>query len=249
MEVLVQLVAMKRVADQAYRLIADSLRRGVYPPGSRLPGERDLSEQLGVSRSTLREALERLADEELLTRSAQRGWFVPRQVVGEPPSTLQSFTEMVRSRGLVPTTRMLSRASGRATLAQAEQLGVAPASPVLTLTRLRGMNGTPVCVDVSVLPLPLAAPLAEAELDGESLYERLDVLCGIRIGRSAYSVQAEAADAELAQLLDIPAGSPVLLAEEIAYTADGAPVLIGVNRYRGDAYRFEADLYRSIDPV
>jgi GntR family transcriptional regulator len=59
-------------------------------------------------------------------------------------------------------------------------------------------------------------------------------------------VQADAASAELAPLLDIAPGSPVLIGREVAYTPEGRPVLLGVNTYRGDAYRFEADLYRAL---
>src|ERR1700743_3700001 len=92
---------------QAYRKLSDLLRRSSFPPGSRLPGERDLATRIGVSRSTLRKALDLLVDREMLDRSPKRGWFVPSHVVGEPPSTLQSFTEMARSRGLTPGAHVL----------------------------------------------------------------------------------------------------------------------------------------------
>jgi GntR family transcriptional regulator len=65
------------------------------------------------------------------------------------------------------------------------------------------------------------------------------------VHRSAYSVQAVAADEKLAALLNIDPGAPVLVGREVAYTSDGLPILVGVNHYRGDAYRFEAELYRA----
>jgi GntR family transcriptional regulator len=234
------------VSDSVYRRLTDSIRRGVYPPGARLPGERALAEQLQVSRSTLRIALERLESETLLSRSAQRGWFVPRPTVGEPPSTLQSFSEMARLRGLRPTAEVLEKAVRTATLDEAAKLGIAPGAAVLTIVRLRGMEGTPVCVDSNVLALAAVEPLVDADLTDQSLYDCLERLCGIVIERSAYSVQADAASAELAPLLDIAPGSPVLIGREVAYTPEGRPVLLGVNTYRGDAYRFEADLYRAL---
>ena len=95
-------------AAEAYRKLTDALHRGVFTPGSRLPGERDLAVSLGVSRSTLRQALGELAQQGTLERSSQRGWFVAHHVVGEPPSTLQSFTEMARARGLTPQSRILA---------------------------------------------------------------------------------------------------------------------------------------------
>ncbi|MCU1556111.1 MAG: hypothetical protein JWN09_106 [Microbacteriaceae bacterium] len=233
------------VSDVVYRRVGESIRRGVYAPGARLPGERHLSEQLGVSRATLRVALERLEDEEALSRSAQRGWFVPRPTVGEPPSTLQSFTEMARSRGLHATATVLDQSVRSATIDEATRLAIAPGAKVLSIVRLRGMDGTPVCVDSNVIPLALGAPLVEVDLTDQSLYENVERLCGVVIDRSAYAVQADAATAEMAPLLQIAQGSPVLIGREVAYTSDGRPLLLGMNTYRGDAYRFEADLYRT----
>ena len=228
----------------AYEQLTRALLVGRYAPGSRLPGERDLASQLGVSRATLRLALSRLESEGTLQRSAQRGWFVPTQVLGEPPSTLQSFTEMARARGLRPTARVMRQEVRPATMEEAGKLRIAPAAPVIEIDRLRGMDGTPVCFDVVVFGEHRAAAMATVDLTDVSLYDELRRRCGIEVHRSAYTLMAESADADLARLLGITAGAPVLVGDEVAYTADGAPVLIGHNKYRGDAYRFEADLFR-----
>lgn len=231
---------------ETYRRLSDALRRGVFPEGGRLPGERDLAGSLGVSRSTLRRALGRLADEGKLDRSSQRGWFVSRSVVGEPPSTLQSFTEMAKARGLSPRSRILSRRERPATFEEAEQLGIAPAARVLELHRLRSLDGVPVCLDRSVVVLALAAELAALDLTDRSLYETLESECGVRIARSSYTVRADACDEETAGFLEVEPGAPVLIGEELTYTDDGTPILAGRMTYRSDAYRFQADLFRSI---
>jgi GntR family transcriptional regulator len=234
------------VVTETYRRLSDALRRGVFPAGGRLPGERDLAGSLGVSRSTLRHALGRLADEGKLDRSSQRGWFVSRNVVGEPPSTLQSFSEMARARGLSPRSKILSRRERPATFEEAEQLGIAPAARILELRRLRRLDGVPVCLDSSVIVLARAARLAEIDLTDRSLYETLERECGVRIARSSYTVRADAGDEETAGLLEIELGAPVLVGEEVTYADDGAPILTGRMTYRSDAYRFQADLFRSI---
>ena len=231
---------------QTYLKLTEGLHRGVYPPGSRLPGERDLATTLGVSRSTLRQALGRLARQGALERSSQRGWFVPRRMVGEPPSTLQSFSEMARARGLSPQSRVLSRQERPATFDEAGRLRIAPASRVLEVRRLRGLDRVPVCVDTSVIVLDQARGLAEVDLTDRSLYATLEQVCGIRIARSAYTVCADAASPQVAELLEIEPGSPVLVGEEITYAVDGTPVLCGVLCYRHDAYRFHADLFRPV---
>ncbi|MFD2078026.1 GntR family transcriptional regulator [Actinopolymorpha cephalotaxi] len=233
-------------AALAYARLAGALRRGVYPEGTRLPGERDLAGQVGVSRMTLRQALARLAGEGHLERSAQRGWFVPRRMVGEPPSVLQSFTEMARSRGLRPTSRVLSTQSRPATPEEARRLGLAGASTVLEIRRLRGLDDAPVCLDTTVLAGDRSGGLDGADLTDRSLYEALHTLCGVAVARSSYTVQAHAAAPEPARLLDLAVGAPVLVGSEVAYDTDDLPVLCGTTLYRGDAYRFQADLYRPL---
>lgn len=135
----------------AYARLAEALRRGVYPDGTRLPGERALATQFGISRSTLRQALGRLAKEKQLDRHAQRGWFVPQRVVGEPPSVLQSFTEMARARGMRPTSHILSARRRGATLEEAERLMTAPSADLLEIRRVRAMDLVPICLDTTVL--------------------------------------------------------------------------------------------------
>jgi GntR family transcriptional regulator len=152
---------------------------------------------------------------------------------------------MARMRGLTATATLLEKAQRSATFDEAVRLGIPPAAQVLELVRLRGMNSTPICVDTNVIPMTFAEPLLAADLTDRSLYEMLETLCSVSIHRSAYSVQAAAAPADIATLLTIPPGSPVLIGREIAYDRVGRPILIGNNTYRGDAYRFEADLYRA----
>jgi GntR family transcriptional regulator len=237
-------VTLPTAASHAYEQLVQDLDAGLYAAGNRLPGERELSLRFHVSRATLRIALSALESEGRVQRSAQRGWFVPSKVIGEPPSTLQSFTEMARARGLKPTAKVIRQETRVATLEEAQRLHIAPASNVIQIDRLRGMDGTPVCFDVVVLPAQRAAELATTDLTNASLYDTLQRLCGLTIHRSAYGVMAAIADQTLAGLLGTSVGAPILIGEEIAYTADGTPVLVGVNKYRGDAYRFEADLFR-----
>ncbi|SDT32524.1 transcriptional regulator, GntR family [Friedmanniella luteola] len=229
---------------QTYRQLVDALRHGVFAPGARLPAERVLAARFGVSRVTVRNALRRLAEEGRLESVLGSGWFVAPQVVGEPPSVLQTFSEMARARGLRPTARVLAQHVRPATLGEADQLGTAPAAEVLEVVRLRGMDETVICLDESVLPLAVAAGLVDVDLTDRSLYAELEERCGLRIERSAYAVRAEVADATLAGQLGVEVGWPVLVGAEVGYVEGGRPVLLGTTHYRGDSYRFQADLFR-----
>lgn len=154
---------------------------------------------------------------------------------------------MARSRGLRPTAQILSQKVRAATIQEADQLRVAPGAEVLELIRLRGMERTAICLDTTVLPLDLARPLVDADLADGSLYEALQELCSVHVHRSAYSVSAEVADTEFAEQLGVEVGWPVLVGQEVGYDEAGHPVLVGITRYRGDSYRFHADLYRPMD--
>jgi GntR family transcriptional regulator len=231
------------VAD-AYRKLSEMLRRSTFPPGSRLPGERELSARLGVSRSTLRKTLDQLEDRGVLERSPQRGWFVPPNVVGEPPSTLQSFSEMARARGLTPGAQVLASRERPVTFDEARTLRVAPAASVLELSRLRTLDGVPVCVDVSVVVLAKVPLLASTDMTDRSLYDTIEELSDVKIERSSYTLRADACGQSLAELLRIQPGAPVLIGEELTYLTDGSPILAGTMSYRSDAYRFQADLFR-----
>lgn len=122
-------------------------------------------------------------------------------------------------------------------------MGIAPTEPVIDIERLRGFNDTPVCLDRTVIARSLAPDLASADLHNASLYRALEH-CGLTIYRSAYTVHASAADSRAAELLNVAVGAPMLIGTETAYSADGRPILLGRTEYRGDAYRFEADLFR-----
>ena len=234
-----------RAHTSAYHALLTNIRNGVFAPGSRLPGERQLATQLEVSRATLRQALGRLAEEGHITAAAQRGWFVrPPRVVSEPPSQLQSFTEMAESRGLTPSTEVLSYETRPATFTEAEKLGIAPASTVLALARRRSLDGVRVLVDHSVIALSRTPGMDEADLTDRSLYATFQEVAGVQIVRSDYAVRAEAADAETADLLDLAPGDPVLVGEQVEYSLAEVPILCGQVVYRGDAYRFQASLFR-----
>ncbi len=121
-----------------------------------------------------------------------------------------------------------------------------PGSEVLELVRLRGMERTPICLDETVLPLDLAAPLREADLEDTSLYEQLESLCDVRIHRSAYSVRAEVADEELAACSTSGSAGPSSSARRSATATPPAPSSSAPPATAGDAYKFQADLFRPL---
>jgi GntR family transcriptional regulator len=232
--------AVAMAVAQTLELIS---RQGI-PAKSRLPGERSLADAVGVSRTTIRAALRKLEDDGVVEGHPQRGWYVRRHGrVSDRSSELESFTEVARARGFTPSSEVLQVASRRASIDEAEQLDVPPATPVIELSRLRRVDGIPICIDRTVMIESVCGGVLEADLGRESLYEQLQSRCGVWITTSASILQARAASRSEAPLLDLSEGEPVL---EISTrsSAAGAVVLISDVVYRGDSYRFQAELHR-----
>jgi len=229
--------------DAAVSRIVDAIVSGRFSPGTRLPGERALAEELGLSRMSVRAGLQSAARKGLIQASPQRGWYVVETTVSEPPAELQSFTEMAVALGLTATSRLIHRQVRTVSLDEARLLSIAPSSPVIDLRRVRALNGRPVNVEDLLFPEALFPWLAEADLTDRSIYQLLGEH-GHAMSHSRYTVHAENADAMLAELLGLPDGGAVLVAVETARDTQGTIVLYGTSHYRGDAYRFTADLWR-----
>ncbi|MFV0252995.1 MAG: GntR family transcriptional regulator [Beutenbergiaceae bacterium] len=234
--------AAARAREEIYRLI----ETGVFAPGQKLPGERDLAEQVSVSRVVLREALAYLEHEQKVRSSPWRGWYVTAPRMAERV-TLQSFSEMARARGLAPGAKVQRRLTRPATFQEAGALAIAPTAGVHEVHRLRTLDGVAACYDVSVMALDRTPGIEEANLDDASLYQVLEHTCGVRVVRTDYRMRADGATAEIAEALTIDAGAPVLVGEEVAADIAGNPVLVGHVTYRQEAYEFHATLWRSYE--
>lgn len=244
---------LDRGSDTAlWRQVAESLAAeldaGGTPVGERLSSESALIARFGVSRVTLRQALTELASRGLIHPLAGKGWFVgsaaedlARRPLQEPPGVLQSFTEMARSRGLEPDSTMLDCTIRAAEWDEATELAVAPGAPLLSLRRLRRLDGLPVAVDHSLVPAALIPDADPAEFVSGSLFAALRRR-GFEPSHADYEVQAVGADAEHARLLEVERGSPLLSAEQVLQDVTGRRIEKGHITYRGDRYRFRAVL-------
>jgi GntR family transcriptional regulator len=205
-----------------------------------LPGERELSEMLDVSRTTLRRAIAGLVDEGVLAHRHGAGTFVRRNPphVEQPLSRLTSFTEDMQLRGLAASSRVIEQGKYLPTPEEAMMLGIGPGESVYRLARLRLADGVPMAIDHATVPLRfLDGPLAAEE----SLYAALES-SGFRPVRALQRLRAIIIDAAEAALLEVAQGSPALDIQRIAYLADGRCVEFTRSFYRSDTFDFVAEL-------
>jgi GntR family transcriptional regulator len=234
--------AARPLYHRVYKEIAQEIERGALDPGDPLPSERWLCDELGVSRATVRRAIEELVADGLVEPRG-RGTVVSGAPFVEPPNTLVSLTELGRARGLAATARVLRSEIRPATIDEADAFGIAPGAELLELHRLRMLDGLPMSLDTNRVPLRFLPPVEELDFRTASLYEAIEGT-GHVLASAEYELEARAAGAEEGELLGLAPDAPVLYATTVTIGEDGRIVDLGTTIYRADRYRFQATLTR-----
>ena len=214
------------------------------PVGSRLPSEKELAAEFEVSRMTVRQALDALADQGRVERVPGSGTFVRRPTVAMGPN-LTSFSEDMRARGLRPSSRLIAFEELRAAPEVAWDLGIEAGAPVVRLERLRFADDDPMCLEDAYLPGRFQRVLEDADLEG-SLHEVL-AKAGTVMATARRRVRAVPAPARDAQLLGLPEHAPALEIVDVFYDTGRRPVHRSRSRYRHDRYEVMSNLYRPAD--
>jgi GntR family transcriptional regulator len=223
---------------QVYLDLKAALDAGEWRAGDRLPTERDLASRYGCSLITIRRALSELVRESRLERTRGRGTFVLAPRIDVDFAGALSFTEEMQTRGLDPQTRLVAARPEAAGEAVAAALGLELGSPTLYLERLRLADGEPLLLEQVHLPAERFPGLLASDLEGGSLYDLLTERYGVRVAKAREALEPVLLRAREARLLDRPPGSPALLIEGVASTADGTPIEFGRTFVRGDRTRY-----------
>lgn len=229
---------------QIMTALREQITTGSLRSGDLLPSERELCTHFGVSRLTVRQALSELAREGWLVRMQGRGTFVTRPKVVQALVKLTSFTEDMILRGMAASGRMIDAGVHRADPGIVETLHLPLGANVIVLRRLRFADQEPIALEESFLPHARFVDLLD-HFDGtQSLYEVLRKRYGVRLGHAYQSLEATVASGEVAPLLDVKPGAPLLLLERHTLDVEGTDVEFVRSLYRGDRYRFYANLVR-----
>jgi GntR family transcriptional regulator len=218
-----------------------ALQEGFWPQEQALPSERELSEQLQISRATVRQAVQELEHEGWLVRRQGRGTFASQPKVEQPLVMISSFTENMERAGLKAESRLLSASLEPATAQVAKALKLGPSGVVAVIARLRLGGGEPLMLERSHLNYALTPGLLEHELSG-SLYELLHQTYRLVFAAGVERIEAIAAEPWLAKALGIRRGEPVLYTER-SVTTDSGVGLEFTQRYgRADKCSFRVQL-------
>lgn len=209
---------------QVRAAIVAEIARGEFPPGTPLPAEKLLAERFGCAIGTIRRATDGLVAEGALTRQQGRGTFV----AGHPPERSFRFFHLRAPDGqaLPPQTRFIDFGRMAATGPQAASLGLPAGAPLLRARHLQHLAGRPAMLEALWLPQALFSGLDGARFAGRAgtVYDLYQREFGLSVTRVEERLRAIAAPRRIADRLALPAATPVLMIERVAFAVDGKPV-------------------------
>ena len=223
--------------QQLQRALRDAIENRILGPDDALPPERDLAEDLCVSRITVRKAIDGLVEEGLLVRRQGSGTFVSNRVE-KNFAKLTSFSEDMRARGRKPRSVWLNRARRHGDAGRVAAAAIQPGTPVYRFHRIRYADDVPMALEYATV---LASCLPSLDAVESSLYEALE-RTGNRPVRALQRLRAVLFTAEQAKLLKAQRRDAGLLVERLGFLKDGRAVEFSQSYYRGDIYDFVAEL-------
>jgi len=226
-------------------LLREKIVSGQLAPGDRIATEGELAREYGVSRVTVRRALESLKGDRLIRREAGRGTFVIERAPPTESLRVDGSLDDLISMGVKTSVRLLELGEVQATSEQARLLEIPAGTPVVRSIRLRLHHDEPFSYIVTVLPEKLARRIEREDWTRGSILKLLTEKLGIPIACADQTVRASLADASLAQALKVRIGSPLLRVSRVVKGPDGRPVESVNTYYRSDIYSFRMHLVRT----
>lgn len=210
-----------------------------------IPTEVDISNHFGISRPTVRQAINALVVEGYLYRIKGRGTFISKPKINQEfLKALESYNAEMRKKGLVPSTKVLGLEVVECDDRIAEALKLESGGKVIKLSRIRYANEEPIVFVVTYLPYDRCPDLMNRNLEAESIYGILENEYKLIIDRVVRSLESILAGSFEAELLHIEKGAPIQYFESITYLTDGTPIEYSLAKYRGDRNKFTFELKR-----
>jgi GntR family transcriptional regulator len=226
-------------------VLASEIARGVHQPGDQLPSEDELLARFGVSRITVRRAVQNLIQRGILEIRRGRGTFVLAPKVSQELTKLTGFVEDMDTHGRKASARVVSQGVVAASARVAEHLGISRGTRVMRIERVRLADSVPMSFDETYLPLDVGREIVRNDLRVRPIFTLLEERYGIPLSEAEYSLEAAAAPRHIADALGVPEGAPIFRIERTSFTGGGKPIDYEILSYRGDLIRFVTRLARN----
>lgn len=225
--------------DQIERNLRDLIINGRLQPGEMVPSEWDLSELYGVSRLTVRRALDELVRQNWLERKHGVGTFVRQPVIASIAASKLSFTEQMRAIGRRPSSRLIGHTVRPASAKIARGLHLQEGEPLFEITRVRLADDIPILLETSCLSQERYPSLAvRSWSEGDSLYRILSEEYQVNVTGLDHTLKPVLLTETEARYLQAKPGTPALLSEIVAFTREGTPVEYTWSFSNGDQSEF-----------
>lgn len=229
-----------------YSRLADIIRKKIldseFAVGDPIPTEAELQNGYGVSRTTIRQAIELLIKQGFLVRERGNTPYVTQAKLTHPVGTISSFTEDMLAKGITPSTHLISLCYKNPPKIVANYLEILDNEETVFLKRVRFANNEPILISNSYIPKKFVPGLVVKGLSRESLYQTLERDYGIALFETDETIQAVIAGKEQASLLNIKEGFPLLLVHRIVRDKDGTAIEYNSSVFRGDRFKYHKKL-------
>lgn len=228
------------LTDQTVLALHEAINQGKFPPGSQLPPEMELLQMMGISRTTLREALRILEEQRFIRKRRGLGTFVMERAIVKDMSQNFGITEMIFQAGYTPGTRDFKIHIEEVSKTLADKLDIPEHARAVVVERVRTANNIPIVWTRDIMPQDFLGswmPTIE-DLDGVSLYKCLEQYANIRIVNGMASFSPVQASREIAEKLSIPRNSLLLLIEQVDHDQQERRVLYSVEYHLTDKFNF-----------
>ena len=223
---------------QLAEYLRERIKAGEYAPGDKLPAERELCEQTGVSRMTVRQALTYLTRDGVLVARPGVGTFVAESKLTYDALHLLGFTEEMMKVGGVVTSRVIEQAVVEPPQHVASKLSLPPGQSAIRIVRLRLAGATPMLLETTYVPAALCAGLEHENLAVNSLYVLMEQRYGLRLKFARQTLETVSTNEFESLHFELPAGTPMFLLEGVTYIDNGQPAEYFKAAYRGDRFKF-----------
>jgi GntR family transcriptional regulator len=225
-------------------VLASEIGRGDLQPGDRLPSEEELLARFGVSRITVRRAIQNLIQRGVLEIRRGLGTFVLAPKISQELTKLTGFVEDMDIHGRKASARVVSKGAVAANETVAHHLGINKGTRVMRIERVRLADSVPMSFDETYLPLDIGKKIVRNDLRVKPIFTLLEEKYGFSLVEAEYRLEAAAASAQVAEALAVPEGSPIFRIERTSFTRGGQPIDYEILSYRGDLIRFVTRLAR-----